>query len=100
VIFQLFGVPLLRVLGGESGSVVFSARHVIRARLAENVASQAGREDHVRVRLDWGDDMPIARPLPGKSGAIFNLVHADGLVRIDASAEGLEADTEVEVALL
>ena len=40
-----------------------------------------------------------ASPMAGKSGAIFNLVKADGLVCIPASAEGLEEGTEVEVIL-
>ena len=99
VIFELFGAPLLRMIGGEEASRVFFARNAVHARLAENVASQPGREDHVRVRLVREDGALVARPLPGKSGAIFNLAHADGLVRIDASAEGLEAGTEVEVVL-
>jgi molybdopterin molybdotransferase len=99
VIFELFGVPLLRVIGGENAATVFTPRHAVRARLAENVASQPGREDHVRVQLVRDGTALAAKPLPGKSGAIFNLVHADGLVRIDAAAEGLEAGTEVEVVL-
>jgi len=99
VIFALFGAPLLRVIGGENDAGVFAPRHAVRARLAQNVASQPGREDHVRVQLVREGDTLLARPLPGKSGAIFNLVQADGLVRIDASAEGLEAGTEVEVAV-
>ncbi len=99
VIFELFGAPLLRVVGGEDGGTVFSPRHIVRARLAENVASQPGREDHVRVQLVRDGDRLLARPLPGKSGAIFNLVQADGLVRVDASAEGLEAGSEVDVVL-
>jgi molybdopterin molybdotransferase len=99
VIFELFGAPLLRVVGGEDVATVFTPRHTVRARLAENVASQPGREDHVRVQLLRAGAALTARPLPGKSGAIFNLVHADGWVRIDASAEGLEAGTEVEVVL-
>jgi len=99
VIFELFGAPLLRVIGGEDGAAAFAPRHAVRARLAENVASQPGREDHVRVRLVREGDALVAQPLPGKSGAIFNLVQAHGLVRIDAAAEGLEAGAEVEVAL-
>lgn len=100
VIFDLFAAPLLRVLGGESPSAVFAPRRTVRARLAQNVASQAGREDYVRVRLLEQDGRCIAQPLPGKSGAIFNLVGADGLVRIPASAEGLDDGAEVEVILL
>lgn len=99
VIFDLFGAPLLRVLGGEDSRSVFSAQRTLRARLSQNVASQAGREDYVRVTVAERDGQHVAAPLAGKSGAIFNLVKADGLVRIPASAEGLEEGTDVEVIL-
>ena len=71
-----------------------------RARLGQNVASQPGREDYVRVTLSEHGSGRVAMPMAGKSGAIFNLVKADGLVRIPASAEGLDEGTEVEVILL
>ena len=99
VIFDLFGAPLLRILGGESADTAFAPRAMTRARLAQNVASQPGREDYVRVRLAERDGVRIAQPLPGKSGAIFNLVSADGLVCIPASAEGIDEGVEVEVRL-
>jgi molybdopterin molybdotransferase len=99
VIFDLFAGPLLRVLEGEAADRVFEPRRVARARLAQNVASQPGREDYVRVRLARDGGRAVAHPLPGKSGAIFNLIGADGLVRIPASAEGLDDGTEVEVIL-
>jgi molybdopterin molybdotransferase len=41
----------------------------------------------------------VATPLPNKSGAIFTLVKADGMVRIDLNQDGLEAGEEVEVIL-
>ena len=100
IIFDIFGGPLLRVLGGEDAATVFAPQRTVRARLDQNVASQPGREDYVRVTLAERDGQRIASPLPGKSGAIFNLVKADGLVRIAASAEGLEEGTDVEVILL
>jgi molybdopterin molybdotransferase len=100
VIFELFGAPLLRVLGGEDPGAVFVPQRTGQARLTQNVASQPGREDYVRVTLAEQDGRRVAAPLAGKSGAIFNLVKADGLVRIPASAEGLEAGAEVEVILL
>ena len=99
VIFDLFGAPLLRVLGGEMPAQVFQPRRTTRARLSQNVASEPGREDYVRVRLEPDNGALIAHPLPGKSGAIFNLVKADGLVRIPANAEGLDSGAEVEVIL-
>jgi molybdopterin molybdotransferase len=100
VIFDLFGAPLLRVLGGEDATTVFTPRRTMRARLTQNIASKPGREDYVRVTVSTRDGQRVAVPLAGKSGAIFNLVKADGLVCIPASAEGLEEGTDVEVILL
>jgi molybdopterin molybdotransferase len=97
VIFDLFAAPLLRVVGGEDPSGVFAPRATVRARLSQNVASQAGREDYIRVRVREVNGRLMAEPLPGKSGAIFNLVSADGLVCIPASAEGLDDGAEVDV---
>lgn len=100
VIFEVFGAPLIRVLGGEDRGAIFAPRRTMWARLGQNVASQPGREDYVRVTLAQRDDYCVALPMAGKSGAIFNLVKADGLVRVPASAEGLNEGTEVEVILL
>ncbi len=100
VIFDIFGAPLVRVLGGEDPATVFTPLRTVRAQLTQNVASQPGREDYVRVTVTARDGRQFATPLAGKSGAIFNLVKADGLVRIAANAEGLEAGAEVEVMLL
>jgi len=100
VIFDVFGAPLLRILGGEDRSTAFAPRRTVRARLVQNVASQPGREDYVRVTLNQTAGQCVAIPLAGKSGAVFNLVKADGLVCIPASAEGLDAGATVEVILL
>ena len=99
VIFELFGAPLVRMVGGEDRSSAFAFRRTARAVLAQNVASAPGREDYVRVTLEARDGRLEARPLPGKSGAIFNLVGADGMVRIAQGDEGLEQGEEVEVIL-
>ena len=64
-----------------------------------NVASQIGREDYVRVTLEREAGKLLAMPLPSKSGAIFTLVKADGMVRIDMNQDGLEQGEEVEVIL-
>jgi molybdopterin biosynthesis enzyme len=41
----------------------------------------------------------VAAPLPSKSGAIFTLVKADGMVRIEMNQDGLEQGEEVDVIL-
>jgi molybdopterin molybdotransferase len=99
VIFDLFAAPLIRKLGGEERQTLAGSQRTIRALLATNIASQIGREDYVRIRLERKEDSLMAMPLPNKSGAIFTLVKADGMVRIDLNQEGLEAGQEVEVIL-
>ncbi|HXG53346.1 MAG TPA: gephyrin-like molybdotransferase Glp [candidate division Zixibacteria bacterium] len=99
VIFDLFAAPLIRRLGGESIAAIERPKNSVRAILKTNVASQAGREDYVRVTLERDGERWLATPLPGKSGAIFTLVKADGMIRIDLQSEGLEQGDEVEVLL-
>lgn len=100
VTFRLFGAPLIRMLGGESAESAFAHDRRTRAVLARNVPSEPGREDYIRVTLETDSSgRRLARPVPGKSGAIFSLVRADGMVRIPLEAEGLEAGEEVEVLL-
>jgi molybdopterin molybdotransferase len=99
VIFDLFAAPLIRVLGGENQQSASQFSKTTRAILKTNVASQTGREDYVRVSLEESDGRLYATPLPGKSGAIFTLVKADGMIRIDLNQEGVEKGEEVEVIL-
>lgn len=99
VIFDLFAAPLIRTLGGEDSTTACQFQKTARAILKTNVASQIGREDYVRVILEEVDGQPYATPLPSKSGAIFTLVKADGMIRIDLNQEGIEQGEEVEVIL-
>jgi molybdopterin molybdotransferase len=99
VIFDLFAAPLIRRLGGENLEALEKFSRTVRATLKTNVASQIGREDYVRVVLERSSDGLIAVPLPSKSGAIFTLVKADGMVRVDMNQDGLEQGEEVEVIL-
>jgi molybdopterin molybdotransferase len=99
VVFALFGMPLIRMLAGEPATVAFTPPRTTRATLAQNIASAPGREDYVRVILERQNGMLLAQPLPGKSGAIFSLVKADGMVCIPHNEEGKEGGEEVEVIL-
>jgi molybdopterin molybdotransferase len=83
----------------------------VQAKLMINIASQAGREDWVAVKLlpnskkvstnlhmqpdediNW-----VAEPIFGKSNLIFSLVAADGLVCIPMERTGISAGEIVEV---
>lgn len=99
VIFDLFARPLIRRLGGEEISDLSRFSKTARATLTTNIASQIGREDYVRVTLTREGQRLVATPLPNKSGAIFTLVKADGMVRIDLNQDGIEEGEEVEVIL-
>jgi molybdopterin molybdotransferase len=99
VIFDLFAAPLIRKIGGEAATGVTPFARTLRATLKTNIASQIGREDYVRVTLERDSEQWLATPLPSKSGAIFTLVKADGMIRIDLNQEGLEQGEAVDVLL-
>jgi molybdopterin molybdotransferase len=97
VIAGLFVGPLVRRLSGEN---VERPHPVVSAHLALNVASQAGREDWIPVRLSETADGWTAEPIFYKSNLIFMLARADGLMRIPAAANGCEVNQIVEVWLI
>jgi molybdopterin molybdotransferase len=99
VIFDLFAVPLLRRLSGEAPTTAGRTRKTTRAIVKTNIDSPSGREDYVRVTLSESAGRVYATPLPNKSGAIFTLVKADGMIRIGLNQEGVEEGDEVEVIL-
>ena len=88
-------LPLLRYWSGAAPARKTS----VRAILGANLASASGREDTIPVRLRERDGEMVAEPVYGKSGLIFTLVGADGLLLIPLDSGGLRAGTSVEVAL-
>ena len=97
VIAGLFVVPVVRAYLGVA---IKGIQPSIEARLKVNLSSQAGREDWVAVRLVEEDGYLSADPVFGKSNLIFTLARANGLVKIPADANGLEAGQTVQVWLL
>lgn len=89
-------LPLLQHWSGATRTRLTGAR----ATLGSNLASASGREDTVPVRLREREGQLVAEPVFGKSGLIFTLVGADGLVKIPLDSGGLRAGAEVEVELL
>jgi molybdopterin molybdotransferase len=93
--FMMVGMPVVYRLQGA-----LPPRHVtLRARLATNVASVAGREDYVPTRLIEREGDLWAEPIFFKSNLIFTLVQADGLLKVPLDQTGLEAGEQVEVVL-
>ncbi|GAW92183.1 molybdopterin molybdotransferase MoeA [Calderihabitans maritimus] len=97
VVFELLVAPLVRL--GRYPEEDF-LEFPLRARITRNIRSAAGREDYIRVKLVLRQQELWAEPVLGKSGLISNLVKADGLARISAEKEGVEAGETVEVKLL
>jgi len=94
VVFDRVVKPFIRWI---SGCVVDDDFIKIPAVLTRNVASAQGREEFIRVRLEFKDDGWLAVPVLGKSGAINTMVLAHGIIRIPMNTEGLEKGSRVFV---
>jgi molybdopterin molybdotransferase len=92
VVFRLLGVPLVRLVGGCTAPPPEPA---VRARLARDLPSAAGRLDVVQVRVSDG----VAIPVFGLSALLSVITAADGYVIIPEEATGLDAGTEVDVTI-
>ncbi len=98
VCFHLFVRPVLKMLAGISGKE-YLGKAAISARMAKNVSSDAGREEHIRVAIEERDGELWAVPVLGKSGLIRTLVMADGTVTIPSGIRGIEEGETVGVVL-
>ncbi|HMK09321.1 MAG TPA: molybdopterin-binding protein, partial [Anaerolineales bacterium] len=94
VVAGLLVAPMVRRLAGSRQPTITAS---VRARLAVNVPSEAGREDYLPARLEASPQGWIADPVFGKSNLIFTLVRADGLIRIPSEITGLPAGSRVDV---
>jgi molybdopterin molybdotransferase len=92
VVFRLVGMPLVRRAGGWTADPVVGT---VRATLARDLPSAAGRLDVVQVRLDPGAG--VAEPLFGSSALISVLTAADGYLIVPEDANGLSAGEPVDV---
>ena len=97
VLFDLFVSPAIRLNLGADPRSTFKPQ--VQARLSRQIASAAGREDHIQVRLEERSDELWAVPVFGKSNLIYTLVHADGVVRVHLDSLGIEQGAWVTVTL-
>jgi molybdopterin molybdotransferase len=97
VIAILFVEPVIDFL---HGLLTPRIRPLIKAKTSINLASRAGREDWVPVKLMPEKDGYTAEPIFGKSNLIFTLTRADGLLHIPPQVTGLNAGEVAEVMLL
>jgi len=96
VIFDLLVTPALYLLTGCADP---PGRPAVIAHLARNVASTAGREDYVQVKLEERDGKRWAVPVFGESNLITTLMRADGTVQVPLDKLGLSEGEAVTVTL-
>jgi len=92
---EIFVLPLLdRWLGR-----VPAVPHEVEAIMTRKVHSSIGDEEFLRVTVGRVGPRLIAAPLARGAGVLTSMVRADGIVRIPAGAQGLEAGQAVRVRL-
>lgn len=99
VCFELFVRPVIRRLTGAAEDISLNARRSVHARIAKNISSGSGREEHIRVSIEDRSGELWAVPVLGKSGLIRTLVKAAGVVVLPPHVRGIQEGDTVEVIL-
>ncbi|MGB9715212.1 MAG: gephyrin-like molybdotransferase Glp [Thermodesulfovibrionales bacterium] len=99
VCFEIFVRPVIRLLSGFNEDRFNIEKKKIKARIARNISSSPGREEHIGVFLEEREGEIWAVPLLGKSGLITTLIKADGTAIIPLRKLGVEEGEIVEVGL-
>lgn len=100
VVMAVFVQPFLRRLMGDERALDKERRVTVRAELSRNLPSKQGREDYVRAKLQQrSQGLPLAVPVPGRSGLLRTMLEAHGLICIPAEAEGLFEGDHVDLWL-
>jgi molybdopterin molybdotransferase len=74
-------------------------KRTIKAKIARNISSSPGREEHIAVYLEEREGELWAVPILGKSGLITTLIKADGTAVIPLRKLGVEEGETIEVRL-
>jgi molybdopterin molybdotransferase len=99
VCFGIFVRPVVETLSGFSEDRLRIEKKSIKARIARNISSSPGREEHIGVYLEERGGEIWAVPILGKSGLITTLIKADGTAVIPLRKLGVEEGEIVEVRL-
>lgn len=99
VCFEIFIRPIVKAFSGVNKERLVIEKRIIKARIARNISSSPGREEHIGVYLQERDGEIWAVPILGKSGLISTLIKADGTAVIPLRKLGVEEGEIVEVRL-
>jgi len=95
--FELLVKPYMKRMLGITSPL---PEAIVEGVLARPVASELGRVDFVRVRVERRGSEQVVEPLSTKgSGLITTLTRAQGYVLVDEGREGLNAGEKVKVHL-
>ncbi len=97
--FEIFIRPVLAMQSGAEEQRLEKRRRMISARIARNVSSSPGREEHIGVIIEEREGELWAVPLLGKSGLITTLTRAVGTAVIPMMKSGVREGDPVDVRL-
>ena len=96
ITFNLFVKPIIyKWLGLD-----INKPETLVTKISRQVASPAGQEEFLRVKVGKVGDTFISTPVSRGAGVLMSLVRADGFIRIPAMSEGIGAGAEIDVELL
>ena len=96
ITFNLFVKPIIyKWLGLD-----ICKPETLLTKISRQVASPAGQEEFLRVKVGKVGDTFISTPVSRGAGVLMSLVRADGFIRIPAMSEGIGAGAEIDVELL
>ena len=99
VCFEIFVKPVLENLSGLNEDRFDKEKRTVMARIARNISSSPGREEHIGVALEKRNGEIWAVPILGKSGLITTLIKANGTAVIPLRKLGVQEGEMVEVRL-
>ena len=99
VSFEMLVKPVLEKLSGLRKNKLDSDKNTVVAKIAKNISSSPGRQEHIAVTLEERDGELWAVPILGKSGLITTLTRADGTVVIPLRKLGIQEGEPVKVRL-
>jgi len=94
--FHAFAAPVIRALAGLPPE----AAKTVAAHVPVRIASELGRKEFVLVSLVAAPGGTLAFPTDKGSGSVTSFSQADGFIEIDALANALDADSDVQVTLI
>jgi len=96
IALEIFAKPVIK----KMLHIPLATPQTIKGKSIRKLPSKLGQEEYIRVRIGNIKGEYLAAPLPRGAGLITSLVRADGILKVKADSEGVDAGQEVEIVLL